>query len=536
MNSNEVSKQLLDSLNTRKDKTCIIVDGEWGIGKTFCINPLISDFEKYRYDKFIYFSLFGKKIDINVVEKSLLTQLLLSPIASINKSSKGKMLSNFSTALAENLGIKINFDSILNNINIENIETTEKVLICIDDIERKDSLISMKDILGLAERISAKFSVILILNSKKLDDDDSLSYNLFREKIVDDEYIISSIDENLIKNKILDVFNSDNISDSDITKIISIIKKAECSNIRIIEKYLRLMQNVNKRICDIRQKTGFQLNGNYIETSYDVVAYKYLNADEKDNGVFKLIKNVSEHTFNETDPELNFTISSLGRDLTEAEKDAFDILEGYTLPQNELDTLICKVYNKICNIDTSYFSSQECLLLINEVLKRMRFPKDIHENLLELAKKLYVYKISYLYDQEIRPFTLDEANNQDESTDKLCKEINESNYNTTVEYIKVNLMSHMEANNSSEYMILFNRSFDAFKEEETTFLFEQFKLLYEQILTNYSDFYIKCLNDLLSALDSDDMINFLEEKSSNSNTYKEISLLHALQNQIDFYN
>lgn len=60
-------------------------------------------------------------------------------------------------------------------------------LVCIDDIERKSSALSMSNILGLVSELSIenRCKFILIFNDDTLEELDKKEFNKYREKVVD---------------------------------------------------------------------------------------------------------------------------------------------------------------------------------------------------------------------------------------------------------------------------------------------------------------------------------------------------------------
>ena len=82
--------------------------------------------------------------------------------------------------------IKINLQIyFLNSFSIEDIKNNKKdgkkKVICFDDLERKSDSINMKELLGLIERASINFDVILIANTKEFEEEDLNVFNLYKE-------------------------------------------------------------------------------------------------------------------------------------------------------------------------------------------------------------------------------------------------------------------------------------------------------------------------------------------------------------------
>ncbi|WP_281889595.1 P-loop NTPase fold protein [Paenibacillus sp. YYML68] len=174
---------------------CIFIDGDWGVGKTYSINSLKE--EENEEIKFKYVSVFGKN-ELEQIEKDLIMQLLTitNKMNKIKDNNTIKLFGNIVTEALKIGGIDVNFSDLLNNLRIENIgpKFGERVVLCIDDLERKSPNVEIKDLLGLIERASTNYSVIFIANSAKFDHDDRETLNEYKEKLIDFQFTINQID------------------------------------------------------------------------------------------------------------------------------------------------------------------------------------------------------------------------------------------------------------------------------------------------------------------------------------------------------
>lgn len=168
----------------------LFITGKWGIGKTYYYNntlaPLIKNTEiknceENSISKFrpIYISLFG----IKTIE-DLQTQILLS-IYKINGHKK-KLAASIVSACARGatsfFNVNIETDGITSSI-LE-VRGFEDLVLCFDDIERKDDNLGLKEFAGyislLLENYSAK--IILIANEDKITDKTSgVKYSKWKE-------------------------------------------------------------------------------------------------------------------------------------------------------------------------------------------------------------------------------------------------------------------------------------------------------------------------------------------------------------------
>ncbi|SBV98303.1 P-loop NTPase fold protein [uncultured Dysgonomonas sp.] len=156
----------------------LFITGKWGIGKTYYYNNTlvsliknteINNYEKNNSKKFIpvYISLFG----IKTIE-DLQTQILLS-IYKIN-GKKAKLATSIASACIRGFASYHNVEIETSDIlpNTLNIRGFDDLILCFDDIERKNDELNIKELAGyinlLLENYSAK--IILIANEKEIKD------------------------------------------------------------------------------------------------------------------------------------------------------------------------------------------------------------------------------------------------------------------------------------------------------------------------------------------------------------------------------
>lgn len=203
----------IDELQERLDKELtniyknVLINGEWGIGKTYFIN-------NYSKDKnSIYISLFG----IDSLESFIFNIYLQIDskiqgfFRKLNKKLKGV-----------NIGFQYGSISIPyfegDIINaIEKKTKDNKLLIIIDDLERKSSNINMEDILGTIENLNKihNVSIIIIANENEIgrvEEKDKDVYNSFKEKIIEKTFNVTKYSisaREIIVNKFIDDLNID---------------------------------------------------------------------------------------------------------------------------------------------------------------------------------------------------------------------------------------------------------------------------------------------------------------------------------------
>ena len=130
----------------------------------------------------------------------------------------------------------------------------DNYLICIDDLERKESTLTMTQLMGVVDELGKRKSckIILILNDKTLSKQDLIDFNKYREKIVDLEIEYQPT----TKENILKVFDSSHCFIEDFSEIFQTLNT---SNIRIIKKFKWGIYKIESFIKDIEYSLQKQI-------------------------------------------------------------------------------------------------------------------------------------------------------------------------------------------------------------------------------------------------------------------------------------
>lgn len=283
----------IDDLNERLTKeypniyTSILVNGEWGIGKTYFIKKFLEGKD------YIYVSLFG----INSFED------LKNQIYSELNKILGFIKKNLKKLENTNIGIpwfSLSVPYFETNIRkaIENKTKSKNLIIVIDDIERKSQKIDFEELLGLIESICQikGANILLIANELKINDN---TYNHFKEKVIQKVYNIDKYSSNATKQiieKNLESFDIDMNLRSNLNTIISsFIQEHEIKNLRTLEKTIVFVKFILNSI-DIKELAENELK-DIIITALAVVVENieglYINEEmKKDNSSNDVITNL----------------------------------------------------------------------------------------------------------------------------------------------------------------------------------------------------------------------------------------------------
>jgi len=195
----------LDNFVESKNLSAILIDGEWGIGKTYFVTKYLEKLFKKNY-KIAYATLFGKG-NIAEVNTDLYNCL----------SKKQKVLDVVNPVIKlVNAGVKTGtgFNISLGGIEIGNRKirgSKKRQIICvIDDLERKHDDIDIDQVIGYINNLILQgIKVICLTWSKVLNgnNDDRESDNTtesdlekYKEKVFDRTYQVTDSDDETLKN------------------------------------------------------------------------------------------------------------------------------------------------------------------------------------------------------------------------------------------------------------------------------------------------------------------------------------------------
>jgi hypothetical protein len=390
-------KRILEDTNIFKHKTlCTLIDGDWGIGKTHFIQNY---FDQNDYYEAIYVSVFGKE-SVKEIENTLLINLIPG-FKNVNDfGGFAKLLGNFAKDIVDKFA-GVNIENYLNSFAIEDIKNSKKdskkIVICFDDMERKSDSINIKDLLGLIERASINFDVILISNTKEFDEEDLDVFNLYKEKVIDHVIKIDKLSRNIL-NQILDGvndLNKDELIDIYIENIIAFGTSSmdkdylaeKINNLRIFVKYFNLVVrakehigvgNIDKELLRICKAVVYDYYFPLESKKNKQVNFDKFNI-YNDLKKLLLFENISDESF-----------KSYISHISEIRQDINTLYNLHRLNDEELSILNNKIDVKIRGNEMGYFIDQSTVISLtsaleeNNLLGRKRF-----KELLKIAIDIY---------------------------------------------------------------------------------------------------------------------------------------------------
>ena len=156
-------EQRLTEILKRKNAVCVVLDGEWGVGKT-------TFWKKFSDAKFkensVYVSLFGRE-SIQEIKQEIGIQIYRRNEYISEFSEKAKYL-RFDKVIDEvtpKLG-----SALIGCISFFKKENFKDVIICFDDFERISDKINLKDVLGTISEYKEQQNchIVMILNRSKM--------------------------------------------------------------------------------------------------------------------------------------------------------------------------------------------------------------------------------------------------------------------------------------------------------------------------------------------------------------------------------
>lgn len=226
-----VIEELKEKLDNEFEKyyKVILVNGEWGIGKTHYLKKVLENKEH------IYVSLFG--IDKLDDLKQAIYYELNKLGALVNKFIKNNTNRDIGISVITLPIPNISYDI---DKNIKKKLNDKNLILVIDDLERKSDNINIKELLGFIESLSEieHIKIIVVANEKYLDKEE---YKNFKEKVINKTYNITKYSEdavNAISKQLVEVNPIEKIiSNEDFNnEIKNILCNHKIKNLRTLKK------------------------------------------------------------------------------------------------------------------------------------------------------------------------------------------------------------------------------------------------------------------------------------------------------------
>ncbi|WP_299404871.1 P-loop NTPase fold protein [Acaryochloris sp. IP29b_bin.148] len=245
------------------------VKGDWGVGKTHLVRDFLSHVQKSYYYGSVFgvstvedlkmqlWSNFNSNSAVNHQNKKWSLRDIL-PRANKNSKDLGQLVEAFPKMEDYGIGFTPALITLFSNFIINS--SLQDKLICIDDIERREQSLSLKNILGFVENLAKhkNCKIIIIYNENKTNEDPESKTVLseYKEKVIDFEIKLDpSFDENFFigfgegdpdKDLVLDYFSKTS------TKInnIRVLNKIKLNIDKLRPSIKDFLPEVRKKIID----------------------------------------------------------------------------------------------------------------------------------------------------------------------------------------------------------------------------------------------------------------------------------------------
>jgi hypothetical protein len=262
----ELVKKELRRFIAAPEPAVLCIEGRWGTGKTFAWEQAVREAARTNtmgLKGYAYISLFGIKDPSDILQTAFVNQTPASLIVSSNDETKSE--SDKAQSLIDRLNpsqLWRDFKSLgglaAEHTNVPYInglggvaralisKLVGKTLICIDDLERKGSGVTINEIMGVISQLrdDRDCKVVLILNENSLDKDELEEFRRYSEKVIDATFRFSSTPE---ESAMIAFRGSD-----DLTKTL----RAGCiqlqiTNIRVLNKIRSYATRLSPLIADL---------------------------------------------------------------------------------------------------------------------------------------------------------------------------------------------------------------------------------------------------------------------------------------------
>lgn len=225
----------------------ILINGDWGIGKTYFLE---NDFLKEK--TYIKISLFGLN-SIEEVKTEIYAQLN-KVLDFLKHKIINKLSGNSINLLGGVASVSIPYWETDIKKAIERKCKKSKLIVVIDDVERKSSNINMEDVLGMIESFSKidNINIIIIANEKMIEDKEKNIYENFKEKVVQKVYNVNRYSKNAPKEIIQNLLTNLKISKErcEILRdtVLEVFMQHRINNLRTLEKGCCFIKLIIKHI------------------------------------------------------------------------------------------------------------------------------------------------------------------------------------------------------------------------------------------------------------------------------------------------
>ncbi len=279
----ELNLFVFDYLTNDKTNTALLLDGEWGTGKTYYVKNVLMPFLEGKKKQVVYVSLYGIE-DAESLSKNIFTESRLKAINSTAMTIISGTAKTVIRGVSSYFGVDLNggareWKKLAKFANLK-----DKLLI-IDDLERHSPKFNIIEILGYINNLCEQdgIKVLLVcdersLGSIGLPEEELTKYKKIKEKTVGDTIkFLPNLDESIasiLKNFDLSYLGDQQKLIKDL-KTINNEKNINCFNLRSFSRACQKMFGILSRVKDF-QRDDNEVFLDFIKTSFFGLVAFYL--------------------------------------------------------------------------------------------------------------------------------------------------------------------------------------------------------------------------------------------------------------------
>jgi|GEM_PF-6245265 len=350
MKSSDIIKKLELIYKPSMGKRAVLIDGKWGIGKTYTYTEYI---KKNKYQS-IYISLFNIN-SLEEIDKKIISKYFIKEKNQCINLGK-KVMDFISDISKENIGIGLN--ELIKFVDINTLKYKDNTIICFDDLERLNKNIDIESVLGKIEQLHNKVKIAVICNSEKLSEENKKVFNEYKEKVIDNNYVLDELDVEFIK----DFMKELNLKDGSKEVLIKFFLENGNNNLR----YLKRIKDSYIEIKEVCNQEEWFLNKEKeiieavacleAENCFKLYSNKNLEALKRmEESFFKLNSDNKQKSEEELKKEINFLDEIYGE-----MRKIVELLNSYNIKNIDIkrelkeyfsNEKIYKEYYQLCYLD-----------------------------------------------------------------------------------------------------------------------------------------------------------------------------------------
>ncbi|MDA3080106.1 MULTISPECIES: P-loop NTPase fold protein [unclassified Campylobacter] len=278
-----IKSEIKSLLKNKNNPTCVLLKGDWGIGKTHIWKEIEKELRSENNAKTLiaYVSLFGKE-NIAQIEQEIKSQISVMPEIKEKFKKTKEIIDKIPFELIPIIGnltpvVTTSLNGLLYILGKE----IKKVIICFDDFERHSKKLEFKDILGEISVLKENnnCNILMIMNENELEKSDKSKeeeknkkldgdiFDEYKEKIVDCEFTYEPMPQDSFE-AIKDNFGDFKDIASEYFKNSSYTKT---NNIRTIKKIAHTVNNISQHITNFNE-LEYEIRKDFFDTIGNTVA------------------------------------------------------------------------------------------------------------------------------------------------------------------------------------------------------------------------------------------------------------------------